>query len=90
MEVRAMTMQNAIITLVRTLVFAKMALQEMEQFVWMWMHVPRIHAMKKLTVETPMALSYAIAVRDTVGTAFPVQISMSVKSQTLVTKTLTV
>lgn len=34
MEVRAMTMQNAIITLVRTLVFAKMALQEMEQFVW--------------------------------------------------------
>jgi len=50
MEVRAMTMQNAIITLVRTLVFAKMALQEMEQFVWMWMHVPRIHAMKKLTV----------------------------------------
>ena len=40
----------------------------------MWMHVPRIHAMKKLTVETPMALSYAIAVRDTVGTAFPVQV----------------
>lgn len=34
MEVRAMTTQNAIITLVRTLVFAKMALQEMEQFVW--------------------------------------------------------
>ena len=34
MEVRAMTMQNATITLVRTLVFAKMALQEMEQFVW--------------------------------------------------------
>lgn len=34
MEVRAMTMQSAIITLVRTLVFAKMALQEMEQFVW--------------------------------------------------------
>ena len=34
MEVRAITMQNAIITLVRSLVFAKMALQEMEQFVW--------------------------------------------------------